>query len=454
MKIKSIFEIMDSRLRGNDIVDGRLELTKVVIIGGFGIVFFLLLCVFPVGCRREVHSGKAELLQREQPIKIKVLLVKSSESIEFKSETPVKLSSNKSSVAVNFPAFENSIRIHTDDGNINFAGWGCPGDTIVIETEDSKSSVNGQIYRGRIEIHLSDNAKCIDVINSVGLESYLAGVIAEEMPSYWEYAALQAQTIAARSYALFSKKNHSANRKWDVRKNQASQVYGGVKAETPNVIRIINKSWGKTLFYKSQNSGKSEVLPAYYSSICGGHTESSKTTFNGKYIAPLRGVKCPYCKKIVDEDFFFWKEFVIDKETLSQKLIENYPSLKRLKNITDIEIRKKEKRNGFARILYVTVKGSNGEKGIISSENFRLTLDSSGMNFRSTIFEIAETSSSWIFKNGKGFGHGVGLCQYGAQQMAREGKNYKQILNHYYPGAKIKDVYKYGLYQLHFTEKR
>lgn len=401
----------------------------------------LFSCILIAGCRREVPREKG-LSDINQPLKIRVLLNRNRKSIRFKSDSPARIISDESALkSLRFDRLESSIKINTSNGRINIGGWACPDDELVLRTEDGKFSINERVYRGSLKLKLSANPPGFDIVNIVGLESYLAGVTGAEMPSYWEQSALEAQTITARSYALHIKRRFAADRHWDVRKTQANQVYKGVSAETPAITKIVRKTYGKVLFYKSPETGNFKILPAYYSSICGGHTADSRNVFSGKPIPPLKGVMCPHCRQIANPDFFFWGEIVIDKDECRRKLINNYPSLKNLGTITGIRIKKRENYGDFARAISVVIKGENGEKKTISAENLRLTLDSSGMDFRSTIFEIEDGGSSWIFKNGRGFGHGVGMCQYGAEKMARDGKTSEQILNYYYPGAPIRNIY-------------
>lgn len=405
------------------------------------LVIITLFSAIFTGCRREPAPEK-KLSHIKQPVKIRVLLEKNCKNIWFESESSAEIICPKSRLnSIRFDSPKNSVKISTVDKKINIGGWDCPDSKMVIRTANKKFSVNGQRYRGSLEIELAEDANRLDIINIVGLESYLAGVTGAEMPSYWETSALKAQTIAARSYALYVKRNLAEHRTWDVKKTQANQVYKGISGETSRVIEIVKETRGQTLFYTSPDTGNYRILPAYYSSICGGHTESSQNVFSGDAIPPLKGVRCPYCRQLASPDFFHWGSFTISKSECSRKLIGNYPSLKKLNTITDIRIKKQKNYENISRVISVTLEGKNGKKDTIKAEDFRLTLDASGMKFRSTIFEIKDADSRWVFENGIGFGHGVGLCQYGTEQMARKGKTYLQILKHYYPGAVIRNIY-------------
>jgi stage II sporulation protein D len=95
----------------------------------------------------------------------------------------------------------------------------------------------------------------------------------------------------------------------------------------------------------------------------------------------------------------------------------------------------------FTRPTYLKLVGSTGKSDTLRAEDFRLTLDPTGFLIRSTTFDLAKKKNEWTFTNGRGFGHSVGMCQSGAQGMARKGKTAEEILMYYYPGSNIKNIY-------------
>ena len=107
--------------------------------------------------------------------------------------------------------------------------------------------LNGQRYRGRLKLIVNRDGRSFDAINLVPLEPYLAGVVGEEMPTYWEPQALRAQAIAARTYCLFTKNRFGTNRQFDVRRTQSSQVYGGIGAESSQIWDAVNSTCGQVL---------------------------------------------------------------------------------------------------------------------------------------------------------------------------------------------------------------
>ena len=295
--------------------------------------------------------------------------------------------------------------------------------------------VNDDGYRGYLQLRVQTDASALEAINHVPLESYLLGVVGAEMHSYWEPEALKAQAVAARTYCVFIKNRFGQNRNWDVSKNQSSQMYNGLKAETLSVRHAVLQTAGQVLVCP-YSDGEELIFPTYYSSSCGGHTENGRYVFgeNGENLKALSGVECPYCKDIARQNDFNWKPITFTIEQISEKLIERYASLKKLEAIVDLEITQ----YGYLdRVTKVQLTGKNNSKDWLRGEDFRLALDPSGRKLKSTLLKMKRNGHTFEFTNGRGFGHGVGLCQCGAQGMARKKSSCRQILDYYFPGSTL-----------------
>ena len=133
-----------------------------------------------------------------------------------------------------------------------------------------------------------------------------------------------------------------------------------------------------------------------------------------------------------------------DKSYVQKKLFERYPKLKRLGEITNIKAVRQSDYQGnygrYSRLTLVKVVGSSGKSDFLRAEDFRLSIDRSGRKIKSAIYQIVNWGDKWAFISGRGYGHGVGMCQCGAQGMARAGKKARQILRFYYPGSKISTI--------------
>ncbi len=336
-----------------------------------------------------------------------------------------------------FKKISEPINIQLIDGHIVFAGQTFSNQIIICPDNPSIFNLNGNDYRGKLKLIINPDSNSFDAINLVPPEPYLAGVIAAEMPDYWEPEALKAQAIAARTYCFYIKERFGNNRSWDVSKTASSQVYNGLSAESTTVWNAVNQTTGMVLVCKQANG--EDIFPAYYSSNCGGHTEISENVF-GDFFEPLTGVPCPYCKDVAKPKFFFWPVAQFTMEEISNRLLGKYPNLSRLGEITDIAIANQSNYKEFTRLTKIQLTGSTGEKANLSGENFRLSIDPTGNKMKSANFNIEKWDDSLAFVAGRGWGHGVGMCQCGAEGMARKGKNAKQILSYYYPGSKISKI--------------
>ncbi len=152
-------------------------------------------------------------------------------------------------------------------------------------------------------------------------------------------------------------------------------------------------------------------------------------------------MQCQNCVKVVNKDKFFWPAAEFDKKTVQQRLLAKYPSLAKLGDIAAIMIAERSESYGYSRMVRVRIIGSNGQGETIRAEDLRLTIDPTGHKIKSTACQIGSDGTKFTFFGGRGFGHGVGLCQYGVLAMAREGSKYRDILEFYYPRSVIKKLY-------------
>jgi stage II sporulation protein D len=307
---------------------------------------------------------------------------------------------------------------------------------------------NDRSYRGKLKLIVNRNGSAFDVLNLVPLEPYLAGVVGEEMPSYWEPQALRAQAIAARTYCLYIKNRFGVNRNFDVSRTQASQVYGGIASESTQVWDAVNSTYGKVLVVGSTQAGRNPgadllgrgLFPTYFSSVCGGHTSNSQNVF-GDSFTPLKGVPCPHCKDVARLGLFFWPMAQFSRKTVTDQLAARYPKLKALGEIREIVVADQVDYGQFSRLTKIKLVGATGKTDTLRAEDLRLGIDSSGRKIKSTICQIVPWGDGWAFLSGRGWGHGVGMCQCGAEGMARQGRSAEEILRHYYPGAQIVSIY-------------
>lgn len=405
----------------------------------FAVVVILFAWIF-VGCwKRDLSHSTAGMSDIEKPL-IRVLLFDKIKECTLKSSAGFSIRNGHINVSAHFTSLDSAISVSLVDGNLS-VGESIFGSDISVTPDSSYVlAVNNNYYRGRLRLKVNDGGKSFKVINELSVEPYLYGVVGAEMPSYWESEALKAQAVAARTYCLYIKKRFGVNREWDVRCTQASQVYRGLSAETITVRTAVDDTRGLVLVC-THAGGKTDIFPAYYSSTCGGSTENSKNVF-GDSFGPLQGVTCGYCKKVAHAKFLRWSVFEIDVAEASSKLMSHYSSLKQLGKITDIIAIDVSEHGRLHRINRVKIVGQNGKSDWLRGEDLRLTLDATGMKFKSTACKIEKKGGKFRFYSGKGFGHGVGMCQCGVEAQSRKGKRFDKILEYYYPGSSMVKRYK------------
>lgn len=257
-------------------------------------------------------------------------------------------------------------------------------------------------------------------INWVRLDDYLKAVLPSEVPSSFHMEALKAQVVAARSYTM-RRLNRHRDSGYDLCDGDHCQVYRGVQAERPAANTAVEATGGQVLL---NDSG--QIVEAVYSSDCGGHTAANEIAGLGKSPVPyLRGIPdwdeqgkryCALSPRAA------W-EYRIDEKMLSGL----FPQAGAIREIKVIE------RTPAGHAVKIELTGSSGTLTIAGSE-FRIKLGVSRM--RSLMMTIEKQADGWLL-HGRGAGHGVGLCQWGAQGRAIAGQTYEQILQAYYPGTSL-----------------
>ena len=315
--------------------------------------------VVSAGCRRRIKTETTVGMDSPEQTWIRVLLFGNLRRCTVASENGFLVEDAQNGITAEFgtnkplPVLLLKERI--------LIGEHVFGRDIVIKPNDPYVFyVNKDGYRGYLQLRLQDDKSALEAINHVPIESYLLGVVGAEMHSYWEPEALKAQAVAARTYCLFIKNQFGQHRNWDVSKNQSSQMYNGLKAETASVKQAVLQTAGQVLVCPHAD-GEELLFPTYYSSSCGGHTENANNVFgpNGENLEALSGVECPYCKDIARQSNFNWEPVTFTIEQISEKLTERYASLKKLETIVDLEI---TQRGYLDRVTRVRLIGKNGHK--------------------------------------------------------------------------------------------
>ncbi|MEY3750629.1 MAG: hypothetical protein RLZZ631_26 [Cyanobacteriota bacterium] len=296
-------------------------------------------------------------------------------------------------------------------------------------------------YRGRLQLRVEAGA--LQVVNHVPLETYLASVVGSEMPASWPLEALQAQAVAARTYALKQRKPAAV---FDLQATTASQVYKGVESETPSTRAAVQATRGLVLTYNN-----ALIDAVFHSSSGGGSTESS---------GDLWSKQMPYLVSVRDFDDASpvrdWRQ-PLDQARLRQA----FPELGGALGIDVLAT------TPTGRISQARVLGPSGQLALTGAQlRSRLGLKSTWVRFELAPSATTASNASTAFTGvvppplplqaltlpaplpaqaeavqlvavGRGFGHGIGMSQWGALAMAQRGESYADILRHYYRGTAL-----------------
>ncbi len=289
------------------------------------------------------------------------------------------------------------------------------GSTVRLQARTGHLQANGRPYRGLIEIRRTPAGR-VTVINELDLDAYLYGVVRREMNPGWPPDALRAQAIAARSLAVQSAGRFAAEG-YDVRATTESQVYGGVAAEDPRTNAAVDATRGQVLLYEGR------VVSAPYHTDSGGATESSEFVWGGT-LPHLRGVVDPFSKDAPNHQW----NLRLDLATIEARLTRPGRPIGGLQRV-DVAAT-----SPSGRVVTLRLQTAGGTLEIRGTE-FRTAIGSNTL--RSTLFIVRPAGDGTVELLGRGFGHGVGMSQWGARGLALAGRVYPEILRYYYTGVSV-----------------
>lgn len=394
--------------------------------------------------------------------KVGSVMTPATERIEHVPNVRVLLGSRSSDATVTSTA--NMVVLNSGNGQVNtisanrgttigvrggkIAVNGKAIDTVVTlkpTNSDAPFLFNGKGYRGGLTLRANNGAMM--VINSVPLEDYLYGVVPQEVVPSWPAAALEAQAVAARTYALHTMEENKG-KLYDVSTSTDHQVYNGVSGETQATTNAVNKTKGMVMLYNQR------PINALFHSDGGGYTEDSVNVW-GSDVPYLKGVKDFSTGTSTSN----WT-VTTSRQALESKLNAASKGVGKLKSIQLTPLGKPGQqtsdRGVSGRIKSATFIGTSG-KTTVDGDSLRSIL-----GLKSTLFDFyvnhnpaTDTGKAYhnftgnndtVYIKGHGWGHGLGMSQWGAAEMAKRAtpgdKNYYQtILRHYYSGITLKKMY-------------
>jgi len=447
---------------------------------------FLGICIFSL-----LIFTNIVLAAEKQPIlRVGIFLDQTETSIS--GDGTFKIYNLKSNVLVSEER-NRVVKLLPHDKGIEILGKGVySGPIEIIPVGNTKIIVmfNGQKYRyrGNIEVAIDKEHRKLNVINIIGIEEYLYGVLKKEISPSWPSEALKAQAVAARTFAIFNM-NKYIDKGYNICASTNSQAYGGVNHEDPLTNKAVDETRGIIMVYKG------EPINAVYHSDSGGYTENSENVW-GSFLPYLRSVKSKFEEK-VSPPYHTWS-YSINEKDLTEKLQKQGH---KINSIISIEpVKKSEtgraselvftadnnkvinmKTNDFRSLIgvdlirstFFNIKVIGKESNITEDTEDKKEIEDKEEQ-KESIKEILEQKKDWTIKellelmkknkeekeeekeekvleaeivksdtpltfifSGSGNGHGVGMSQWGAYGMTLQGSRYQDILKYYYQGIDI-----------------
>lgn len=354
------------------------------------------------------------LFAKEDYDKIDIKIGKSlsaGESLKVKSKSNLKVVTSDEQVINN--TNNKEINIKFDGKNINLNGKNFklnnfPQNGAFLISSDSPIYVDKikRNYGGAISFRV--NNKKLDIVNRVDMDEYLKGVLPKEMSPSFPMESLKAQALCSRSFAI-NNYNKFIKNGYNLDDTTRSQVYYGKDVEEKTTNKAVEETIGQVIKY----DGK--VAETIFCASSGGYTVASSEAWGGNSVPYLISKEDPY-------SVHPWKYELKNSD------------LKKL-NLSDVFSVSLEYNNSN-RVNNLTFSTSKGDVEIKATD-FRQKIGNTII--KSTLFDVNVIGNK-VFVSGKGYGHGVGMSQYGAVEMAKKGSNYKDIIEFYFPGTNIEKI--------------
>lgn len=372
------------------------------------IFFFILFFLFFFLSAQNVD----QFLKNENPaegfkpfLKIGIMVDVDSFVLEGDAEVFSKDGKNTGSI-------QGKYTVTVSNGKISISGRTFNTNMIKLTPKFMLIKIGERMFRGEIEVWIR-NGK-LTVVNDLNIEDYVRGVINKEVIPSWPIEAKKTQAVLARTFAVYQKMFNPRNELFDLAPSVLDQVYGGLDKEDVTSNKAVDETRGEVI------TKGHHAVKIYFHSTCGGATGSSQEVWK-KNDTHLQSVKCPYCTK---SSLYRWTRKIAVSE-IEKKLSASGYKAGKIKTIKTVR--------GATRVSDVLVNSVS-----IPVNKFRESVGFSVI--WSNDFTVKKEGSNFAFE-GKGAGHGVGVCQWGMAGMAAAGKNHQEIINFYLSDVEIRKMY-------------
>ena len=342
---------------------------------------------------------------------IRVAIIQNADSVTLAASSGLIVKAPNDDITAN-----GRITLSAGPSGLAVDGQRLRSDRIEVRGRNGEVTVNALVVSGRVTIK-RQNGKLM-AINELPLEDYVKGVVPSEMSANWHPEALKAQALAARTYALF-KIRQNGKKDFDVVASTKDQVYKGRAGADGPAGRAVDETRDQILTYRD------EPIQAVFFSTAAGPTEDAMNVW-ALDLPYLKGVECPFD---MNSPYFQWRTDVW-LPLLEQRLREEGFPVGVIATLDPASYTK------AGRVSTVRILHSDGVLNV-KGEDLRRVVGYPVL--LSTQFEF-EVVGLQVQFTGRGAGHGVGMCQWGAKELAEKGYSADAIVRYYYPGAEIRDI--------------
>ena len=377
------------------------------------------LSVLLLACLLILGSSLSALAAPPPTIRVLVIEAVSQLTISVKHKAFILTDENGKT----FRRRRKKINIVKDQNGFRVNGEKFAATQLTVYNSSEQYAINNRSFRGKIIIHKMSNGK-IGVVNVLPVEDYLVGIINSEISSMWPIESIKAQVVAARTYSLKRIQDmRNSAKPYDIFATTLDQVYHGSHLEDSKSRKAVRETRGETL----NKQGK--IFKTYYHSCCGGKTEHIHNVWPQKIMSASKqsSVIDKFCAR---SPAITWEHRIslVDLENLLQA------NNVQLSSIQDIATTQLPDSPRIDQVLIIDQAGLS----MIKATSLRKWIGYK--KFRSTWFNVGIENNHVVFA-GRGYGHGVGMCQWGVKGMAEAGHSYKEILSFYYPNAQLATNY-------------
>ncbi|MBI4395441.1 MAG: SpoIID/LytB domain-containing protein [Candidatus Omnitrophica bacterium] len=383
-------------------------------LAGFVIFFFHVTPAFS----ETLLPTSFPLSQAEEiPKFVKVALLIDVPTVHVSTEGPYQIGGRDGSV---LKQSEEPLQaqVQLQSGGIGINDQVLPEKSLTLKPIRGSIQVEKRKYYGEIQI-LKTSEQTITVINRIDIEEYLKGVLPLEVHPNWPIESLKAHAVASRTLALF-KAIEKKDQDFALRDTIYSQVYGGALFHKPSTDLAVEATQSEILTFRGS------IFPSYFHAACGGITEKADRIWPLQPNEVFKSVRCLFCK---GTKHWKWNLEIplAEVEAIMQK--RGFPA-KDLKNIVFLN------RTTTGRISKVKLEYQRSAVAI-SASDFRAFL---GYDRLRSLKASVKVKGKIAYFSGYGWGHGIGFCQWGAKGQAEAGRNYREILEFYFPESEVKKV--------------